>query len=193
VSITNHFAGDREASVTKQVKLGKYGALINFKLDRGRRTESLVDHEIKTYARERMELDRRALAQQLRENRSSKAASEYFAGQAAIDGQIPGVDDLIGGRRAVGYQPQITTIPEGAQMNASASTADRLYVIVAPSPNFTQIVEVSTFNILSDADNAQGNASALGGGGGGGLGGGGGGLGGGGGGFGGGGFGGGGF
>jgi uncharacterized membrane protein YgcG len=203
VTITHHYNNpEREKSMTKQVKLGKYLALVNFNLAQGRRTENLVDHEIRTYARERMELDRRALTQQLRKARSSEAASEYFSNQVAIDAQdlggLGGLGNLVGNRNAVGFQPQTTLIPEGANMNATASTADRLYVIVSPTPQFTQIAEVSTFNILSDADNAVGNAGAVGGGGGAGGGLGGGGLGGGigvggGGGFGGGGFGGGGF
>ena len=93
---------------------------------------------------------------QLNKNRSSSAASEFNRGRIEVDAQA--LDDLIGvgGRRAVGYRPEIEQIMEGASLNASASTADRLYVLVAPTPDFTQITEVSTFNILGDAETAQG-------------------------------------
>ena len=93
---------------------------------------------------------------QLSKNRSSSAASEFNRGRIEIDGQ--GLDDLLNNNnRAIGYAPQIDQIMEGASLTASASTADRLYVLVSPSPDFTQITEVSTFNILGDADNAQGD------------------------------------
>ena len=87
----------------------------------------------------------------------------------------------------VGYTPEISLLPEGAIFNVNfAATADRMNVLISPSPIFTQILDVTTFNILGDAQNAQGagggglGGGGLGGGGlgGGGLGGGGGGLGG---------------
>jgi len=69
---------------------------------------------------------------------------------------------LIGNNnRAIGYRPEIEQFLEGASLTASASTADRLYVLVAPTPDFTQITEVSTFNILGDADGAQGGTQTF--------------------------------
>ena len=162
VSITNHFRSKKQRSLTRQVKLDKTGAIVHFALDRGRRTESLADHEIKNYVQEQMETNRNMLMAQLNKNRSSSAASEFNRGRIEVDAQA--LDDLIGvgGRRAVGYRPEIEQIMEGASLNASASTADRLYVLVAPTPDFTQITEVSTFNILGDADTAQGETQEFG-------------------------------
>ena len=155
VSITNHFKSQSQRSLTRQVKLDKTGAIVNFALDRGRRTESLADHEIKNYVKEQLATNHDMLMAQLSKNRSSSAASEFNRGRIEVDAQ--GLDDLLNaGNRAIGYRPEIQQFREGASLNATASTADRLYVLVAPSPDFTQITEVSTFNILGDADTAQG-------------------------------------
>jgi hypothetical protein len=98
-------------------------------------------------------------------------------------------------RGAVGFQPVIQPLPEGAMMLATGVvSADRRYARIEPFPTFSQIARVQTFNIATGQGNAQqggAGGGAFGGGlGGGGLGGGfgGGGLGGGGGGFGGGGL-----
>ena len=160
VSITNHFKSPSQRSLTRQVKLDKTGAIVHFALDRGRRTESLADHEIKNYVKEQLAANRNMLMAQLSKNRSSSAASEFIGGRIEVDGQV--LDDLVNtNRRAVGYAPQISQLLEGASLTASASTADRLYVLVAPSPDFTQISEVSTFNILGNADNAAGDTTDL--------------------------------
>ena len=53
-------------------------------------------------------------------------------------------------RGAVGYRPVITALPEGANFNSNAViSADRRYVRVAPSPTFSQVTEVSTFNFVT--------------------------------------------
>ena len=155
VSITNHFNSKSQRSLTRQVKLDKTGAIVHFALDRGRRTESLADHEIKNYVQEQMATNRSMLIAQLKKDRSSSAAREFKRGRIEINAQ--GLNDLINNNnRAIGYRPEIQQIDEGASLTASASTADRLYVLVSPSPQFQQITEVSTFNILGDADTAQG-------------------------------------
>jgi hypothetical protein len=63
----------------------------------------------------------------------------------------------------VGYRPVITTIPEGANFATNAViSADRRYVRVSPSPTFSQITEVNTFNFVT----GQGQQQQQGGGGG---------------------------
>jgi len=168
VSIVNHFRSKEQKSLTRQVKLDKTGAIVNFALDRGRRTENLADHEIKNYVREQLATNRSTLMAQLSQNRSSAAASEFFAGQFAVNGQVVGNGLNLNNNRVVGNRPEITEISEGASLpNASASTADRLYVLVSVAPQFRQITEVSTFNILGTAEDAQGVTDSFSGGGGG--------------------------
>ena len=163
VSIINHFNSKDQQGLTRQVKLDKKGAIVNFALDRGRRTENLADHEIQTYVQEQLVSNRNTLMAQLAKNRSSSAASDYNEGKFAVDGQLlGGAGGLnLGTNRVVGNMPVITTLQEGAMMSSSASTADRLFVIVAPFPQFTQITSVSTFNILGTAETAAGAAEDL--------------------------------
>ena len=158
VSIVNHLNSDQQKGLTRQVKLDKTGAIVHFALDRGRRTENLADHEIQNYVREQLATNRNTLMAQLSKNRSSSAASEFFGNQFTVDGQIGGLGGglTLANQQVVGNQPVIEEFNEGASLDASASTADRLFVIVAPSPFFTQITEVSTFNILAGADDAEG-------------------------------------
>ena len=188
VSIYNHYRSPFEASMTREVKLADEGARVAFQLDRGRRTDSLMEHEIQTVAREQMISDHKVVAQQIEAGSSSDAYGDYYNGLlGANQNRNRGRNLLQGnlGRGPVGYAPQVQQLQEGAVLTATASTADRLYVIVSPTPFFSQIGDVNTFNILADADNAQGAVGGIlgGGQGGGGFGGGGGGLGGGGGGF----------
>jgi hypothetical protein len=50
----------------------------------------------------------------------------------------------------VGYRPVITVIPTGANFSSNAViSADRRYVRVSPSPTFSQITAVSTFNFVT--------------------------------------------
>ena len=180
VAIHNHFRSDSEASMTKQVSIDNEGAIVLFALDRGRRTDPLEDHAIQTVVKRQMMVNRNILAQQLASEYSSSAASDYYEGQINETGpsqegggQIGGglAQNGVGGLNpgAVGFQPVITQIPQGTQFQVNhATTADRLHVLVSTSPVFSQISSVSTFNILGDAENAQGLVQGVAGAGGGG-------------------------
>ncbi len=182
VSIQNHYNSPRAASMTKQVEIDDKGAMVLFALDQGRRTESLEDHEIETVVRNQMIANRNVLAQELSEGYSSGAASDYFGGllSGVDNGNLAGpLNGQLDNRGVVGYQPIITQVPEGTFFTVNhATTADRLHVLISVSPNFNAIQSVTTFNILGDANTAEGLSNSGGGQGGGGQGGGGGGFGG---------------
>lgn len=190
VSIHTHYRSEKERSMTKQVNIDDKGALVLFALDQGRRTESLEDHEIRTAVKRQLVTNRTLLAQQIEESSSYGAESDYYGSLAGANlggpgaGLGGGINPRNGNLRPglAGYQPVITQLFEGTQFFVNhATTADRLYVIVSVSPNFTQVTEVATFNIFGDAETAQnlannGGGGAGGGGGGAGGGGGGGGI-----------------
>ncbi len=191
VSIYNHFRSDREASMTKQVELDDKGAIVLFALDDGRRTEPLEEHAIQTAVKQQMAVNRNILAQQLGGGVPFGGSGSYGAGDGGgliLGGGNPFLNGVLNNNGlipgAVGYQPIITQVQTGSSMVVNhATTADRLYVMVSTSPNFSQIQSVETFNILGDAQTAQQLGQGGGAGGGGGFGGGGGGFGGGGGGI----------
>jgi hypothetical protein len=50
----------------------------------------------------------------------------------------------------VGYRPVIQQFPTGANFSSNAViSADRRYVRVSPSPTFSQITAVNTFNFVT--------------------------------------------
>ena len=68
---------------------------------------------------------------------------------------------------AVGYQPVITTLPEGTNMSATAViSADRRYVRISVVPLFSSIGDVETFNFATGAQSltSSGSGSGVGGG-----------------------------
>jgi hypothetical protein len=182
VAIHNHFQSPHETSLQRYVNLDNKGAIVLFKLQDGSRQDELEQHTIETLVRKKLAIKQSAMAQKLMNSVSPAAAANYFGSRL-----LAGGDDIIGGGAlgnalnrngrlfspsVVGYQPVIQQFPTGTFMTVNhATTADRLYVMISVSPNFSTITEVTTFNI-------QGGGGA-----GGGVGGGGGGLGGGGGGF----------
>ena len=69
-------------------------------------------------------------------------------------------------RGAVGFQPQITQLPEGAGMTTLAIiSADRRYVRISPAPFFSQVGDVTTFNFVTGGEGAGTGGAAAGGGG----------------------------
>jgi hypothetical protein len=57
---------------------------------------------------------------------------------------------------AVGYQPVITTLPEGTNMSATAViSADRRYVRISVVPLFSSIGNITTFNFATGAQSVQ--------------------------------------
>ena len=94
--------------------------------------------------------DQRAiLSQQLNSVANSSATRDlaYSRRRAAESVKLAG-SPLARRLRNVGFQPVITTLPEGANMTVTAIiSADRRYVRITPIPLFSQIGKVTTFNL----------------------------------------------
>ena len=76
---------------------------------------------------------------------NSEAARDYARAteRAKKDGRLR----LPRTRGGAGFRPVLTTLPEGTNMTATAViSADRRYVRVTPTPLFSVIGPVSTFN-----------------------------------------------
>lgn len=190
VAIHNHYQSDYEASLERAVKLDPQGAIVLFKLSGGRRTDDLDQHTLETLVQKKLAAKQSAVAQHmasfvtrqpaiLAQTGVGIAGDDFFGGGGVGGGTGGGVgQNNRFNPGVVGYSPQIEQIPSGTFLNVNhATTADRLYVLISATPNFLTITEVTTFNILGNAGNAQGAGQGGGGGGfGGGLGGGGGGI-----------------
>jgi uncharacterized membrane protein YgcG len=182
VEIVKHFKVRRQnlverpsESVEQWVDLKEKDVMLSFELDGGRRTRALNDEEI-VRSVERAQQTRDEIRRLLWEatDQDSYARAMEAANQRVANAPRRGGP---GRNRAVGYQPLIVVIPEGAQLFISAViSGDRRFVRTQVRPQFSQISEVNIFNFTTgELGNAfqGGGQGGLGGGGGGGVGGGG--------------------
>ncbi|MFT5523566.1 MAG: tetratricopeptide (TPR) repeat protein, partial [Pirellulaceae bacterium] len=176
VDVYLNYGGPDQQQFRRQMAVGEKSALVAFGVKEGRR-ESQQDGDMIAQAVEaqqenavqlRLAVDRAVLAQQLNQVEDSAAVRDFARQwrQGARDGRfIPGFR----GRGAVGFQPQITVLPEGTNLGATAViSADRRYVRISiPSlPIFSGIGDVSTFNIVSGQQGGGGGGAGGGAGGG---------------------------
>ena len=175
VNLYTNYGTPQQKSDQMLVPVGEKHAAVTFEIKDGRRKDALPEAQVAQVAKVQNAMNKQLLAQQLAGADQSEAARNFaralaLAGQ---NGQFPFFR-----RGAVGYRPDITVLPEGAGFQATAViSADRRYVRVSPTPFFSQVNEVSTFNFVTGQgqtqQQGQGGGGGLGFGGGGGLGGGG--------------------
>ncbi|HVX12135.1 MAG TPA: VWA domain-containing protein [Pirellulales bacterium] len=196
VDVFWHYWTKKERTMRKQIDLSGGEAVCVVDLQDGRRTEPLEQQQLANAVANQMALaclwysldqERIAIASagtQVDVNRQLNAQTDYGAIGSMSRSRAKQVGNGPGGlnrvnpffvRGAAGYQPVISSLPQGAQMFTTAVvSADRRYVRVTPIPIFSVVSEVNTFNFVT----GQGGTSAGAGGGGFGAGGGAGGLGG---------------
>jgi hypothetical protein len=167
---------DREQKLRRQVPLGADAVLLNIDLPEGRRTEPLLDAQVAQDVAQQEEVSRSILAQQLAGIADPNAAASLSQSRGMTGQQVaPGLPFFRNG--TVGYQPIISTLPEGTNLAATAVvSADRRYVRVTATPLFSGVGQVTQFNFTGGG--AQGGGAGGAGGGAGGIGGAGGGAGG---------------
>ena len=183
VEVIKHFRGSNAEKIRRKVSLKNDEALVVFDLGGGRRKEPLEEHQLAHAANVQMAVGRQVLAQQLAAAADPSALQSFAASRRSAPFVAGGIPFVRGG--AVGYQPVIQTLPEGASLSVTAVvSADRRYVRITPQPLFSGIAEVNTFNFTTGEGGETGGGTGGqgfggltggGGGGGGGLGGGGGG------------------
>jgi hypothetical protein len=168
---------DREQKLRRQVPLGADAVLLNIDLPEGRRTEPLLDAQVAQDVAQQEEVSRSILAQQLAGIADPNAAASLSQSRGMTGQQVaPGLPFFRNG--TVGYQPIISTLPEGTNLAATAVvSADRRYVRVTATPLFSGVGQVTQFNFTGGgaqgggAGGAGGGAGGIGGAGGGGAGG----------------------
>ena len=142
------------------------GAIVLFKLNNGRRTDDLDQHTLETLVRKKMAAKQSAVAQHMA-SFVTKPPTVFAQSVAGDDIFVAQENPIINPNnfgpfapRVVGYSPEITQIPTGTGLTVNhATTADRLYVLISTTPQFSVITEVQTFNILGDADSATGETT----------------------------------
>ena len=175
--------------IRKQIPLTEQDALVVFEVKEGQRKQEVADAQLAHLRDVRREVQDQVLGQMINGNNNGKVLQDLYNDITSLTNGA--IDPALGFNRrrgAVGFQPQITTLPEGASMTGIAIiSADRRFVRITPAPFFSQIGKVSTFNFITGSEGPGGGGGAggggaggggIGGGGGGGIGGGGGGIGG---------------
>ncbi len=147
-----------EKHVRKTIVLEEGEAVAAFPLDTGRRTEPLAEELVANAIDNQLAIGHSILAQQM---------YGYNSGDLGNIGGFVGrrgnLFDAIAqmGRNAVGYQPVIITLPEGANFKAIAVvSADRRYVRATTQPFFSAIPKVNTFNYATGSSGTSNGANA---------------------------------
>ncbi len=105
--------------------------------------------------------NRAVLVKQMQQIDDPGALRSFAASRADTVPAPGGANNLVPGgngllpfvlNQGVGYQPVITTLPEGTNMSATAViSADRRYVRISVVPLFSAIGQVETFNFATGA------------------------------------------
>ena len=155
---------ENEKHVRKQIPLTDKDSMVVFAVDEGRRKESLTEHQVASVAKAQATINRTILAQHL----NSLSDSDAVASLAVARNR--GIDPRLAFRRnpAVGYRPEITTLPEGTILTGATAviSADRRFVRFTPGLiSFNTIGDVQTFNFVSgNTGNGNGGIGGVGGG-----------------------------
>jgi hypothetical protein len=158
VEIYTHFRSGQQRVVQKRIPLDKDEAMVAFDLDQGRRKESLQQQQIANAVADagQAAVTQQVLAQQLAAVFDPQAAAAQAAQLIGSNtGVIPGTVTVpfVPLTGAVGYEPVIITLPEGANFMATAVvSADRRYVRVTSVPFFSAVGPVYTFNMATGAN-----------------------------------------
>jgi hypothetical protein len=191
VDVIWHYWTDKERTMRKQVDVSGGEAVCVVDLEDGRRTEPLEQQQVVNAVANQLGLnmlfygiqqqqqgmnprnDGPQVARQLDAQNDASAAGSMARSRAKQIGEIPrGINPVnpFFMRGATGYQPVITSLPQGAQMFTTAVvSADRRYVRVTPIPIFSVVSQVNTFNYVSGASGTSGGGGQGGFGGGGGA------------------------
>lgn len=167
LTITSHAGSPEEAAVRQTIVLSEEDSVIRFKLEGGRRehprtvssrwlnpigNRQLVEATPDARADENLRPDEAAALQRFREGRELRF--QHVAAQTTRP-------FLTG---AVGFQPVVTNLNEGAVVTANAVVSpDRRYVRIAINPQFTTLTDVFTFSFVSGVDPFGGRNTGLGG------------------------------
>lgn len=169
VEILTDVGRPEQRSIQQELPLTEKDAMVIFEVKNGKRTDAIADAQLAHLRDVASEMRQDVLGQF-----QSPVGSEIISD---LRNQIAnGLDGGGGfnprgffGRGAVGFRPEITTIPEGANlMGLAIISADRRYVRISPAPFFSQIGAVTTFNFVTgDEGGGAGGLGAAGGAGGG--------------------------
>ncbi len=140
-----------EETMKKQLPVVGDDMLFTIELPSGRRRQPVIEAKVAQDVLVQQELSKTILAQQLAALSSDDAVDSLSDTRPKT--QPPGgIQRPFTTGNAVGYQPIITTLPEGTNLQAMAViSANRKYVRITSTPLFSGVGQVTTFNYSSGA------------------------------------------
>jgi hypothetical protein len=150
VEVTTHDLTPQAINVHKRIPLEKDQAGVVFSLVNGRRKEALAQQQVAAVVDYQLAVNRQILAQQLASSVDPDTMSTLTESRGRASGGNGGQPFFGGG--AVGYQPVIIWLPQGASLRGpnggvtAVVSADRRYVRISASPYFSGVSQVNTFN-----------------------------------------------
>jgi plasmid stabilization system protein ParE len=159
IEIWTHFGTPQQTYGKQQIPLGEKDAVVNFRVEDGRRLEPVAAEKIANVQRIRQDMGRQILAQHYEDVQDPSAARDYALSMRR--GIASGAIDprLLGRRGRVGFRPVIQVFPEGNQMNAMAIISpDRRYVrfsLLGSAPIASGITDVQTFSFAGGTGGQQ--------------------------------------
>ncbi len=155
--------------IRKQLPLTEKDALVVFEVKEGQRKQEIADAQLAHLQQVQRDLQGEVLGQFIGDGQiddNAQVLTDLYRDVRALTGGGAVNTGFLGGRRGgVGFQPQITTLSEGATLSALAIiSADRRYVRISPQPFFSQIGDVTTFNFVTGSTGTSGSGSTGGGG-----------------------------
>jgi hypothetical protein len=159
VDVYRHLGSDHAEHERRQLDLTDKDAMVVFDLDTGRRKEPLETAQLAGAVERQQQISRAVLAQQI-----DSASDASILSSRSDEMRRRRALGALGFGGAVGYQPIIQTLPEGAQMSIQGViSADRRYVRISVSPTFSTIGDVQTFTFAGageEVDNGTGGGGA---------------------------------
>ena len=138
-----------EETMKKQLPVVADDMLFTIELPTGRRRQRVAEAQVLQDIVVQQELSKTILAQQLAALSSDDAVNSLSDTRPKTQ-TSGGIQRPFTSGNAVGYQPIITTLPEGTNLQAMAViSANRKYVRITSTPLFSGIGQVTTFNYSS--------------------------------------------
>lgn len=151
VDVVTGYRTDNPKHERQQIDLGEKDSIVLFELKDGRRAEPIEDRLLAGAIEQQQAIGQAVLAQQI------DSLSDPQATPLRPQDRLRRLAQLNRGG-AVGFQPQIITLPTGTSLTANAvASADRRYVIVRPSPLISAVTDVTSFTFAGGGAQANGN------------------------------------
>jgi hypothetical protein len=148
VEMTMHKGTKAEQKIRRQVPVTADEQLLTVDLPAGRRQQPLAEAQVAQDVVVQQAVGKAILSQQLASlsDPATLSALAESRGEKAEAQRQTGMP-FFGGSGPVGYQPRITTLPEGLNHSVRAVVShDRRYVRVTATPFFSGIGQVTTFS-----------------------------------------------